>query len=300
MPTHRLHSLSQTVRRISVRCINKVKTVSFASVPMQRTGLDSHADTCCAGSNMQVLELSGEKVTVTPYSEHYDAMTDIPIATVVTVWENPKNGEAWMLVIHEALYFGTKLQESLLCPNQLRAAGNIVCDVPTQFDNTSSHSITIPGTLEIPLEMHGVISYLDTRLPTEEELEQYRAGQFQSVELTDNTPWEPYSETFATREVKARSAAAVTSPCVKKPNGLEHEAGEMMQPRRPFNLSQEERCIAVVNQLASRQDPIEFSEEEEDLPTRLIAAVNVTVQDSEGDGLYERPEDSASPIMAED
>ena len=45
---------------------------------------------------MQVLELSGEKVTVTPYSKHYDAMTDIPIATVVTVWENPKNGEAWI------------------------------------------------------------------------------------------------------------------------------------------------------------------------------------------------------------
>jgi hypothetical protein len=152
---------------------------------------------------MQVLELSGEKVTVTPYSEQYDAMTDIPIATVVTVWENPKNGEAWMLVIHEALYFGNKLQESLLCPNQLRAAGNIVRDVPTQFDKTSSHSITVPGTLEIPLEMHGVISYLDTRLPTAEELEQYRAGQFQSVELTDNTPWEPYSETFAKREVKA-------------------------------------------------------------------------------------------------
>ena len=203
MPANRLHSLSRTVRRISVRCINKVKTVSLASDQMQRTGLDSHADTCCAGSNMQVLELSGEKVTVTPYSEQYDAMTDIPIATVVTVWENPKNGEAWMLVIHEALYFGNKLQESLLCPNQLRAAGNIVRDVPTQFDNTSSHSITVPGTLEIPLEMHGVISYLDTRLPTAEELEQYRAGQFQSVELTDNTPWEPYSETFAKREVKA-------------------------------------------------------------------------------------------------
>jgi predicted hotdog family 3-hydroxylacyl-ACP dehydratase len=247
---------------------------------------------------MQVLELSGEKVTVTPYSEQYDAMTDIPIATVVTVWENPKNGEAWMLVIHEALYFGNKLQESLLCPNQLRAAGNIVRDVPTQFDKTSSHSITVPGTLEIPLEMHGVISYLDTRLPTAEELEQYRAGQFQSVELTDNTPWEPYSETFAKREVKARSAAAVASPRTKQPVGLEHEAGEMMQPRRPFNLSGEERCIAVVNRLASRREPVEFSEE--DLATRLIAAVNVTVQDSEGDGLYERSEDSASPATAED
>jgi hypothetical protein len=51
--------------------------------------------------------------------------------------------------------------------------------------------------------------------------------------------------------------------------------------------------------LASRQEPIEFLEEE-DLAIRLIAAVNVTVQDSEGDGLYKRSEDSASLMMAED
>jgi hypothetical protein len=158
VPYHWLHSLSCMVCQISVECINKVKTVSFASDQMQWTGLDLHADTCCTGSNMQVME----RVMVTSYySEHYDAMMDIPITTVVMVWEIPKNGEAWMLVIHEALYIGTKLQESLLCPNQLRAAGNIVRDVPMQFDNTSSHSIlTILGTLEIPLEMHGVISYL--------------------------------------------------------------------------------------------------------------------------------------------
>jgi hypothetical protein len=35
----------------------------------------------------------------------------------------PKNGELWMLVFHEALYFGSKLKESLLCPKQMRAAG---------------------------------------------------------------------------------------------------------------------------------------------------------------------------------
>ena len=77
--------------------------------------------------------------------------------------------------------FGTKLKESLLCPNQLRAAGNLVHDVLIQFDPSSSHSITVPGTLEIPLAMHGVISYLDTRAPMEEELEQYRAAEGHSM-----------------------------------------------------------------------------------------------------------------------
>ena len=54
---------------MDVRCVKKVKTVSIAG-DLQRTALDSHADTSCAGSNMAVLELTGEKVNVTPFSEH--------------------------------------------------------------------------------------------------------------------------------------------------------------------------------------------------------------------------------------
>jgi hypothetical protein len=46
-----------------------------------------------------------------------------------------------MLVFHEALYFGSKLKELLLCPNQMRDAGIKIKDVPMQFDAASSHSI---------------------------------------------------------------------------------------------------------------------------------------------------------------
>ena len=40
--------------------------------------------------------------------------------------------------------------------------------------------------------------------------------------------------------------------------------------------------------------------DEVNLVTRLIAAVSVTILDKQGDGLYERPEDSYSPSMEED
>ena len=44
-----------------------------------------------------------------------------------------------MQVIDEALYFGDHLlKESLLYPNQLRAAGNLVQDAPIQFDGFNS------------------------------------------------------------------------------------------------------------------------------------------------------------------
>ena len=108
MPTSptSLHSISRMIRRVDVRFINKVRTVSFSNHELRHTALDSHADTSCAGSNFAVLELSGEKLNVTPFSEHYSAVPDVPIATAVTIWEDPRNGEIWALVVHEALYFG--------------------------------------------------------------------------------------------------------------------------------------------------------------------------------------------------
>jgi hypothetical protein len=100
-----------------------------------------------------VLELTGEKVTVYPFSDNLPAVKEVPIATVLTIWESPDTGEVWALIVHEALYFGDRLQGSLLCPNQLRAAGNLVHDVPTQFDSSSRHSIVVPNQLEMPMEL---------------------------------------------------------------------------------------------------------------------------------------------------
>jgi hypothetical protein len=100
-----LLSESRTVRRIDVRWICQAKQ-KVAFNDFQRTSLDSHADTCCTGSNMAVLELTGEKVNVFPFSENLPAVQEVPIAMVLTVWESPSTGKLWMLVIHEALYFG--------------------------------------------------------------------------------------------------------------------------------------------------------------------------------------------------
>jgi hypothetical protein len=111
-----------------------------------------------------------------------------------------------MLVFHEALYFGSKLKESLLCPNQMRAAGIKIDEAPIQFDPSSTHLLRVGQDLVIPLEMHGVISYLNTRLPADADIAQYRAGHFQSAELTEDFAWESYSEQeFAEREVAART-----------------------------------------------------------------------------------------------
>ena len=281
-----LMSNSRLVRRIDARFISKLKKGRQHSL-FERTALDSHADTSCAGSNAVALELTGEKVNVYPFSDDLPAVKEVPIATALTIWESPLTGEVWGLVLHEVLYFGDRLQGSLLCPNQLRAAGNKVQDVPVQFDATSRHLVTISNRLEIPMEMHGVISFLSTRKPTDDEIEREHTGNLQSVELTDNLPWEPYSAKFAETETAARAAPSIAALRVIIPRTnlpqfeTEEEEEYRSNPQRP--LLMDARHCAVISRL-ERNTPIELADEEE-LATRLVAAINVESDCACGDGL---------------
>ena len=139
-----------------------------------RTELDSHADTCVAGRNTLLVSDEGRQVTVHPYSGEYKPIQDVSIATVATMWIHPQNGQPYILIINEALYFGDRVDVTLLNPNQLRANGVIVEDVPRQFDSKSSHSIFHPtAKLRIPLSLDGISSGFVSRKPTWAEYEQY-------------------------------------------------------------------------------------------------------------------------------
>jgi hypothetical protein len=160
--------------------------------------LDTHADTCVAGSNTVVLDLTGKSVSVSPFCETaYDSIEDVPIATVATAYDCPLTGRVYVLVINEALYFGDQMHHTLLCPNQLRANGLKVDDCPKQYDKSSTHSIMVPDSdLVIPLSMRGVISGFFTRRPTEDEV----ADLTLHVELTSDVAWDPYALIFSGEE----------------------------------------------------------------------------------------------------
>lgn len=63
--------------------------------------------------------LAGDVVDVTPFSDRYDAMCDVPICWGATYIQLPL-GEEFILEIHQVLWFGNQLPASLLNPNQLR------------------------------------------------------------------------------------------------------------------------------------------------------------------------------------
>ncbi len=69
--------------------------------------LDSHADTCCAGSNCAVIEVTGRTCNVIGFNRNNpnSEITDIPIVKATTAYDLP-TGEIYILVIPQALYLG--------------------------------------------------------------------------------------------------------------------------------------------------------------------------------------------------
>ena len=170
-----------------------------------RCELDSHADTVVAGANTLHVSDEGRVVTVHGFSEELESVT-APVATVATLWDHPETGQPYILVMHEALYFGDRLGNSLLCPNQMRANGLRVEEVPRQFDPSSSHSIHDPETnIRIPLFIEGVVSGFDSQKPT---LDEYLT--YEHIELTLPITWVPSSGKLAEKEEKLVSSVSVT------------------------------------------------------------------------------------------
>ena len=161
---------------------------------INRSELDSHADTCVGGANTILLEPSGTTATVHSFSDERKPFDQIPIGTIATSWTNPEDGITYVLCFPESLYFGDRLPTTLICPNQLRDHKTVVEDTPRQYNPTSNHCITIDG-FTIPLLLDGVISYFESTKPTDDEIRYNKR-----YTLTSDTPWNPRDPSFASQE----------------------------------------------------------------------------------------------------
>jgi hypothetical protein len=73
-----------------------------------------------------------------------------------------------------------------------------------------------------------------------------------------------------------------------------------VSPRSPWDPMKEAHCIAVASRWAQSREVLELNDEEETLATRLIAAMNVSSTDINGDGLDERSKDCLITMTDED
>ncbi len=148
-----------------------------------------------AGPNFIIDEYTGEHCDVTPYSNEYKPITDVPIVNASTAYTNPDTGETLILRFNQVLWYGGKIQMSLINPNQMRHYGLVVSDDPTDYDRTFGVS---GDDFVIPFEISGTTVFFSLRVPTRWELDNCRV-----VDMTMDSPWSP-SEYWFRNEHDAR------------------------------------------------------------------------------------------------
>ena len=100
---------------------------------------DSNADACCLGDNFTILEFANKQVDVHAHDKSIKPLSNVPIASGTTAWDDPAAGQTHILVVNETLHCGTKLDHSLINPNQIRSFGIDRWDNP--FDKSKPMSI---------------------------------------------------------------------------------------------------------------------------------------------------------------
>ncbi len=95
----------------------------------------------------------------------------------------------YILVINEGLWFGDKLKNSLINPNQLRYAGLSVQDNPFHASEPLAISHD-DGT--VPLTLDGTTIFFQTSTPTQVELD-----NSPHIPLTFDIEWDPHTVQLA-------------------------------------------------------------------------------------------------------
>ena len=101
--------------------------------------------------------------------------------------DDPITGHTSILEFHQGLWFGTRLLNSLINPNQCRLFGISLCDDPFDRHRQLEMYDTETGTVA-PLAMHGSTCHFKSRVPTKLELD-----TLLRIVMTSDEVWDPAS-----------------------------------------------------------------------------------------------------------
>ena len=98
--------------------------------------------------------------------------------------------KTYLLKLNHCIYLGSKKNDSLACPNQMRL-NNVHVDKShsSLFPNSTSTQCLIVDNVKPPLQMKGHLSYLDVRHPS---LNKITDDNLQRFIMTNPHGWDPY------------------------------------------------------------------------------------------------------------
>ncbi len=182
--------------------MSKVKTsdhwtINEASTDTNQSGMteglvgacemDSHADSCCLGMNFTPIYFTRKICDVSPFLSDLPSQQGVQICSGATAYDD-SDGGTYILVLNKALWFGDRMQHSLINPNQVRAYGVSLCDDP--MDPNRQLGMMVQDTF-IPFTMAGTTCSFATRTPTSWELD-----NCPHLEITSNSEWNPCAPHF--------------------------------------------------------------------------------------------------------
>ena len=136
------------------------------------------------GLNFAICEFDGMTCEVSPYTDSYESMKDVPIVGAATAWKNEDTGETHILYFNQILWYGGKMPMSLINPNQTRYFGHSLCDDVTDRQREFG-TLLEDYAMTIPFAMSGTTVYLESRVPSQWELENCN-----TIIMTDES-WDP-------------------------------------------------------------------------------------------------------------
>ena len=171
------------------------------------------------GKNCFVFEDSGKTCTVSAFSPSLPATT-LPIVDAVIVYDCPFTMQSYMLMVRNALYV-KNMEDNLIPPFLLREAGIEVNDcakIHAKEPTVQHHSIFFASEdLRIPLQLLGIFSYFNHRVPHVDEIEHLPV-----LFLTpDAESWDPHSQHYAIEEANLldHNGSIIDNP-IKEPSFL--------------------------------------------------------------------------------
>ena len=80
---HTVQAIISSARRFSSKQYHPTETIP-GNIGINE--IENHADTTCAGPNWRLIELSGKRCTVSPFSAEYQPKPDVQIAKYATTY----------------------------------------------------------------------------------------------------------------------------------------------------------------------------------------------------------------------
>ena len=104
-------------------------SASSTSAFTSKTELDSHAEPPVVGKNAMILYKTEMKSTVTPLSDDFGVMPEVPVVHAAVACDFPITGNSTILIINNALYI-REMENNLLLSIMMRLNGLLVYEGP--------------------------------------------------------------------------------------------------------------------------------------------------------------------------